>query len=607
MGRGRPGASGFRAAAVTAPGRIAQVVPDIPTFAVDDGFSYSISPDMNVELGTIVRVPLGGRRVRGHVVGLRTGETDSLKPINAVSSSFPIFHTRLLETLRWLATHYVAPLSVLLSKAAPPNLPRPVRIPSLDPIATQLPSPIPDLSKALAEGRHARPHYLLTRWPHSEPIAALAAPVLQAQRSVVAVVSTVAEVEALATELEERFPGRVLRGYTALAAGKLTAEWTRASTQPGLLIVGTREAALWPVTGLALMVVVEEGRRAMKEKQTPTIHVREVARRRAAIERHGLVFLGAVPTTELLAAGIPISRTGGTRIWPLVEVVDRTEEPPGAGFVSSRALAAIRGTVDKNRRALVFTHRRGFAPAFRCSVCRVVRQCQVCEARADRSDRCVRCSASLGDCVECGGKRFEPLGAGVERLGVDLERSFEVGEVGSSAPVWLGTERDLAGAHQVDLAVVVDADGLIHAPHYRAAEDALRILSRVAGMVGRGGGRRCLIQTGLPNDPVIVALRHGDPLKFLEREIEKRAESRLPPSGEVIVVELDTDGEADDDLRGLGRQGVEIFGPASRDGHFHWLIQGRDLRRVRVGLRRVVHEWRERGIRVRVDVDPLQL
>ena len=92
-----------------------------------------------------------------------------------------------------------------------------------------------------------------------------------------------------------------------------------------------------------------------------------------------------------------------------------------------------------------------------------------------------------------------------------------------------------------------------------------------------------------------------------KREIEKRTETRLPPSGEVIVVELDTDGEADDDLRGLGGQGVEIFGPASRDGRFHWLIQGRDLRRVRVGFRRVVHEWRERGIRVRIDVDPLQL
>ena len=583
------------------------MVPDVPTFAVDDGFSYSVPEGMNVAVGSIVRVPLGGRRVRGHVVGVRTGPIASLKPINSLSSGVPAFHAPLLETLRWLATHYVAPLSVLLAKVAPPNLPHLVTAVSLDPIEPQSPSPLPEVSEAVARGRHARAHYLLRRWPYSEPITKLAAPVLQADRSVIAVVSTVAEVGDLASELEKSFPGRVVRAYTALPANELTAAWTRASTQPGLIIVGTREAALWPVQALALMVIVEEGRRAMKEKQTPTIHVREVARRRAAVERHGLVFLGAVPTTELLAAGIPVSRSGGTRVWPVVEVVDRTEEPPGSGFVSSRALAAIRGALQRNGRVLVFTHRRGFAPAFRCGTCRLVRRCQVCGARAGRTNQCARCQGLLGDCTECGGKRFEPLGAGVERIAANLGRLFDVGDVGSAAPLWVGTERDLTAAHQVDLAVVVDADGLIHAPNYRAAEDALRILSRVAGTVGRGGGRRCLVQTGLPSDPVIVALRHGDPLKFLELEIAQRVESRLPPTGEVIVLELDEDGVPDQELRELGGKGVEIFGPAPSDGRFRWLVQGPDLRPLRVGLRRLVHGWRERGIRVRIDVDPLQL
>ncbi|MFN2487139.1 MAG: hypothetical protein ABR609_11135, partial [Acidimicrobiia bacterium] len=40
----------------------------MPTFSVDEGFWYSATE--GTELGSMVRVPLGGRRVRGYVVEL---------------------------------------------------------------------------------------------------------------------------------------------------------------------------------------------------------------------------------------------------------------------------------------------------------------------------------------------------------------------------------------------------------------------------------------------------------------------------------------------------------------------------------------------------------
>ena len=47
-----------------------------------------------------------------------------LRPLAAVSSPIPSFDGPLLATLTWAAHHYVAPLAVLLEKAAPPNRPR---------------------------------------------------------------------------------------------------------------------------------------------------------------------------------------------------------------------------------------------------------------------------------------------------------------------------------------------------------------------------------------------------------------------------------------------------------------------------------------------------
>ncbi len=85
--------------------------------------------------------------------------------------------------------------------------------------------------------------------------------------------------------------------------------------------------------------------------------------------------------------------------------------------------------------------------------------------------------------------------------------------------VQVGSEADLASQTRLDLAVAVDPDGLILGTHFRASEEALRVLARLAGKVA-GRGSRCLLQTSLPDHPVFVALRKGDPLLFLESERE---------------------------------------------------------------------------------------
>ncbi|NNF11133.1 MAG: hypothetical protein HKN74_12695 [Acidimicrobiia bacterium] len=585
----------------------AQVVPAVPSFSVDDGFSYAIPDEMDLVVGSVVRVPLGGRRVRGYVTGVRDGSADGLKPVLRRSSKVPVFGDRLLQTLRSIAVHYVAPLSVVLAKTGPPNLPGTPRPPRLPPVTGAPPSPLPDLSGRLADGGHDRPRFLLGRKPWAEPLAGLMAEPLAAGRSVLVVMPTVVEMQALADALEEHFPGRVLSATSSADACELTAVWSMSTRHAGHVVVGTREAAFWPIADLALAVMVGEDRKGMKEKSSPTIHAREVLRRRAAVERFGLVLVGPVPSSETVAAGTPLAHGSRTRVWPLVEIVDRNEEPPGSGFVAGRSRTAIKSVAARDGRVFVFTHRRGYAPAFRCLHCRLVRTCKTCDARAGRSAECTRCGSTLGPCTGCGRSSFEPLGAGVERLTEEVAGFVAAGPVGSIHATWVGTERDLPLVSDVDLAVVVDADGLIHAPNYRAGEDALALLARVAETVGAGSGRRAMVQTGRPDEPVIDALRRGDPLEYLAAQIDARAASGLPPAGEVIVAEVDTAPDADTELRELVGGRADVFGPADRAGRSRWLIQGRDLRPVRIGLRRLVQTWRDAGARVRIDVDPLEL
>jgi primosomal protein N' (replication factor Y) len=583
------------------------VVPDLPTFAVDDGFAYEVPGGVEVEVGSLVRAPLGGRRVPGFVVAAGEAGRPGLRRLLGRRGDLPVFGRGLLEVMRWAAIHYVAPLSVVLGKGAPLNLPRRGPMPVLPPVPVLGASPLPEVSTAAEVGDHLGARYLLGTGPWAEVLARVVGPALAAGRSAMVVVASVAEAPRRGLTLGEVFGERVVVAAAGEGGAAATAAW-EAMTHPGRLLVGTREVAFWPVASLALACVVEEGRRGMKDRATPTTHARDVLWRRSAVERFPLVLCGAVPTTEALHRAPALTRLD-RRLWGLVEVADRGEEPPGAGMVGRRARQALQAVVGSGGRAFILAERR--VPSLRCASCRTLRLCPQCGSRPAGGGSCPRCGTVLGACARCGGRRFEAMGAAVGRLVAEVSGFLGgevVGEAGSGRRVVVGTERDLADLAPVDLSVVVDADCVLRAPHYRAVEDGLRLLARVAAAAGPGRGRRMVVQTADPAHPALEALRRAEPLPLLEAESAARAATGFPPWGEIIALEAaGAPGRADEELRAAVDGRGEVHGPARGGGRSRWLLQGRDLHGPRVMLRRLVQDWRDGGARVRVDADPIDL
>jgi primosomal protein N' (replication factor Y) len=438
----------------------------------------------------------------------------------------------------------------------------------------------------------------------------LSATVLGADRNVAVVAPTVAEAAGLCAELAPIFPGRVISISSSLPAKESTRLWVTANKKGGVLIVGTPEIATWPLGGPALWIVVEEGRRAMKAKQTPTLQVHEIVRRRALVERTTMVYLGAVPTLDAMARGIAFKEPRG-RLWPLVELVDRNEDPSSSRSLASRTVQAIRGSVERGGQVFVFVSRLGYAPAFRCVRCRQLRACASCGAGANRGEVCKRCGSNLGPCVVCGGSRFEPLGAGIGRVMEELQKQLgreAVGEVGSNRQVLVGSEKDLPFVPETALSVAVDGDSLLMAPHYRAEEDSFRLLARVVLTVSRGGGRRGLIQTGQPSHRAMAALQSARPLGYLQSLLEERERDLLPPASELLAIEVTGDPTNPSvELARLADSDVQVHGPQEGGGRSRWFLQGLSLRGSRVRLRSMVQKWRDSGLKVRIDADPIDL
>jgi primosomal protein N' (replication factor Y) len=586
----------------------ARVVPDIASFSVDDGFWYSI-PDHLVEdlrIGSIVRVPLSGRRVRGWVVEMATSRDGNLKEVAGVSGSGPVFDEELLKSLVWCARHYVAPVSTLLGRATPPNLPRST------PPAGHLPEvdagqhPIRSLAEKTASGTRAPVTALVGNWHRRDWLADLGS-VLAAGRTVLIVAASAAEVRVI-----RDVAGRVWGSETVVGAhgedDKSDTDAWQTAQSPPRVVVGTPKTAAWQIADIGLAVALEEGRRAMKDRQTPTIHVRELLRNRSRIEGFNLVFYGPTPSVETLSAGADVIHQGN-RAWPLVEVVDRLEDQPGAGYLSDRAAAAIGATVGHGGRVFVFTHRRAAYASMRCARCRTLRSCPSCGSRVGRVERCPRCEAAIGPCVNCGGTEFEEMGTIPERLVSEINRKVGRGSAVAhpgDETVTVGTERDLAGLAPVDLAIAADVDGMLMGVGYRTSEEALRQLARLALAVKEGHGTRLMLQTARPESLLVKTMRRGDPIPYLERVLVERAREGSPPATEMIAVEIrgDVPDTAASDLASL--EGAAIMGPMEVESGQRWLLTGH-LGHARLDLRKLAGRWRDAGATVRIDVDPIDL
>jgi primosomal protein N' (replication factor Y) len=134
------------------------------------------------------------------------------------------------------------------------------------------------------------------------------------------------------------------------------------------------------------------------------------------------------------------------------------------------------------------------------------------------------------------------LGVGVgEVSGPRGTSSTEGADAGDpTAPVLVGTEAVLHRVRRAAAVAFLDIDLHLLAPRLSATEDTLALLVRAGRLVGpRGTGpasARVLVQTRVPDHPVLVAAAAGDPVPVLDAEAEIRRSTALPPFSALAVV-----------------------------------------------------------------------
>jgi primosomal protein N' (replication factor Y) len=577
---------------------VVRVRPDEP--GLDKLFDYVVPEAMaeHVRVGTSVRIALAGRRVGAWVVAddVEPPEGVELQPLAKVTGWGP--PAELLDLADWAAWRWAGRPASLLRTATSAHavraLPRPTRL-TVPPPAPVAPDEVHDLAaEALAAGVAT-----VRLPPAADPYPVLVA--AAARGPILVVGPSASAVRRLGLRLRR----------AGLPVALMPDDWA-AARAGAASVFGTRAAAWAPIPHPAAVVVLDEHDESLQQEQAPTWHARDVLVERARRAGVPCVMVSPTPSLEALALGpvlVP-SRSFERAGWPLVEVVDRREAPPGEGLFSEAFVRALRG----GGRVVCILNRKGRSRLSSCTNCGEVATCERCQAAVAQGDdatlACHRCGAVRPQiCLHCGGTRMKNLRAGVTRVREELEALAREpvaeltadagqGPGGTGTRIVVGTE---AALHQLDAADVVaflDLDQELLAPRYRAAEEALALLVLAARLVGgRGGGGRMLLQTRQPQHEVVQAALLADPARVATAEAERRRELAYPPATAMAVV---SGPSAPAWIEALGRtEGVDVLGPA--DGR--WLLRAAD----HVALCDAMAAVARPPGRLRLEVDPLRL
>jgi len=516
---------------------------DRPVLALDRPFTYDLPAELGAGVGSLVRVRFHGKLTRGWVLGPTDDIPGRMLPVMRVVSPVRVFDESGLALARWVSERYVAPLAAVLDRLAPP------RVAALEaagpaPAAEALGGHVvDDVAGAgpgvfsgyvggaeLLEGiAHRSGSFVLRPAPDEETttvVEAVRACLHTGNRALVIVPEAV-PVPATAAALIDAFGPRVC----VFAGGDKRARyetWLAIRSGAFDVVVGTRPAVFAPITGLGLIVVARESHPALREDRSPYYHVRDVARRRAAIEGAALVLSSLCPSAEVTALGLA-EVAPRVRRWPKVEVVR-----PGAQGRAPRLVAALRGA----RRAFVFAPIPGHGLAKACRSCGAPASCASCGGALRSSEGAVLCVVCLtpGRCPACGQASFGIERGGAERVEewvgliapVPVRRPARPRLPRASGEVLVGgpeVVHDL-GPGGLDLVAVLDADLAERRPGLAARERALATWMEAVGWAWPDG--RVIVQSTRPGEPAVQALVRGSPARFHVRDAARRAAAGFP-------------------------------------------------------------------------------
>lgn len=377
-----------------------------------------------------------------------------------------------------------------------------------------------------------------------------------------------------------RFDDSIAILHHRLSEGERYDEWHRIRRGEAKIVIGARSALFSPVQNLGLIIVDEEHDKAYKEtEQQPCYNARDAAVLRGKLANAAVILGTATPSLESYyntqigkyTLSKLDSRATSSRL-PEVRIIDmRREFDRAGGFTnfSESLIDGIKKRLELGEQTILFLNRRGYHTSLFCQQCGYIFKCPHCDLpltfhRGDALLACHMCDYRLSPlpkaCSSCHSpETLKYRGVGTEQveralhalfpeartLRVDgdttrhkgsherLFRTFSTGK----ADILIGTQMVTKGLHfpAVTLVAVLNGDGSLHIPDFRASENVFQLITQVAGRAGRGElPGEVIIQTQMPENLTIRQAAKQDYEAFYRSEVVTREAFGFPPFSRLV-------------------------------------------------------------------------
>ena len=402
-------------------------------------------------------------------------------------------------------------------------------------------------------------------------------------RDVMVLVPEIVITSQLIERLERIFEGRTTTYHSRLTPLRRGRTFLRlAASSGGELIVGVRSTIFLPMRRPGLVIVDEEHDMGYKQSDMqPRYNARDCAVMMSRIYGAKVVLGSATPSLESYMNAISgkyhyveLKERWGRGVLPEIVVSDtirsvkRGERKTHFNF---DLLNNITRSLNGGEQVILFQNRRGYAPYLQCRTCGYSPRCPHCNVtltqhKASSRMECHYCGYTMERslvCPNCQTQDMATMGFGTEKVEEEVSRLYPEarvlrldGDTSSSetafrrivtsfeqreADVLVGTQIvskgfDFEGVSTVG---ILNADNLLSAPDFRAAERAFQLMMQVSGRAGRHNDRgRVVIQTSQPKHPVIQYVASGDYHAMARTELAERKAFGYPPYSHLVRFQL---------------------------------------------------------------------
>ena len=469
--------------------------------------------------------------------------------------------------------------------------------------------------------------------------------------------------------LEKQFSDSVAILHSKLTDAEKRKEWTYIRTGEKKIVIGARSAIFAPVQNLKYIIIDEEHENTYKQDNNPRYHTKNVAIKRALIEGDVKVIFGsATPSFESYYQAekndielVELKERFNSAKMPDYEIVDLNNTPEN---FSEELLKEMSGALGRKEQVILILNRKAFANLLKCKDCGHIPACPNCSIslsyyKYENKLKCNYCGYEKyfnGKCESCGSEKIMQIGTGTEKIEEEIKSYFPESRTirvdsetmktkkdyediyndfkNHKYDIMLGTQIIAKGFHFPDVTLVgiINSDIILNFPDFRAGEKTFQLLTQSSGRAGRGSkDGKVIIQTFNEENEVIQNTVTGNYEGYYRKEMELRKILNYPPFGRLIIIVVSSEEEEELEKKakkfynilmaglniGTNPGGNEFVSEPFKapiykiNGRYRYQIfikfNRENITKVKNVIRKAMNEYKEKKIRISVDVDPVSM